>query len=126
MFHIASADVFCESVPGDELLSFLPLCHIAERKFSVFYPLSTGAVVNFIESLDAVPENAREVSPTWFFAVPRIWEKFYSDVTIKMSDATIIGKAAYDAAIAVGRARARRTLAGGAIPWQSERRVLDR
>ena len=118
MFHIASADVFCESVPGDELLSFLPLCHIAERKFSVFYPLSTGAVVNFIESLDAVPENAREVSPTWFFAVPRIWEKFYSDVTIKMSDATIIGKAAYDAAIAVGRARARRTLAGGAIPWR--------
>jgi long-chain acyl-CoA synthetase len=117
MFHIASADVFCESAPGDELLSFLPLCHIAERKFSVFYPLSTGAVVNFIESLDAVPENAREVSPTWFFAVPRIWEKFYSDVTIKMSDATIIGKAAYDAAIAVGRARARRTLAGEAPPW---------
>ena len=117
MFHIASADVFCESVPGDELLSFLPLCHIAERKFSVFYPLRTGAVVNFIESLDAVPENAREVSPTWFFAVPRIWEKFYSDVTIRMSDATIIGKAAYDAAIAVGRARARRSLAGKAIPW---------
>jgi long-chain acyl-CoA synthetase len=117
MFHIASADVFCESVPGDELLSFLPLCHIAERKFSVFYPLSTGAVVNFIESLDAVPENAREVSPTWFFAVPRIWEKFYSDVTIRMSDATFVGKAAYDAAIAVGRARARRSLAEKTIPW---------
>lgn len=117
IFHIASADVFCERVPGDELLSFLPLCHIAERKFSVFYPLKTGAVVNFIESLDAVPENAREVSPTWFFAVPRIWEKFYSDVTIKMSDATIVGKSAYRAAIAIGRARARYSLAGKEIPW---------
>ena len=55
--------------------------------------------------------------PTWFFAVPRIWEKFYSDVTIRMSDATIIGKAAYEAAIAVGRARARRSLVGKPIPW---------
>ena len=117
IFHIANADVFCESQPGDELLSFLPLCHIAERKFSVFYPLKTGAVINFIESLDAVPENAREVSPTWFFAVPRIWEKFYSDVTIKMSDATFVGKAAYGAAIAVGKARARRSLAGEDVPW---------
>ncbi|OKO83099.1 AMP-binding protein [Bradyrhizobium sp. AS23.2] len=117
IFHIANADVFCESQPGDELLSFLPLCHIAERKFSVFYPLKTGAVINFIESLDAVPENAREVSPTWFFAVPRIWEKFYSDVTIKMSDATFVGKAAYGAAIAIGKARARRSLAGENIPW---------
>ena len=58
-----------------------------------------------------MPENAREVSPTWFFAVPRIWEKFYSDITIKMSDATIVGKATYDAAIAIGKARALRSLA---------------
>ncbi len=131
IFHIASAEVFCESVPGDELLSFLPLCHIAERKFSVFYPLRTGAVINLIESLDAVLENAREVSPTWFFAVPRIWEKFYSDVTIKMSDATVVGKLAYNAAIGIGKARARRSLAGEKIPaylnvafWLADKLVL--
>ena len=41
-------------------------------------PLKTGAVVNFAESIDTVPENIREVSPTVFIAVPRIWEKFYS------------------------------------------------
>lgn len=131
IYHISNAEVFCESVAGDELLSFLPLCHIAERKFSVFYPLKTGAVINFIEGLDTVPENAREVSPTWFFAVPRIWEKFYSDITIKMSDATIVGKATYDAAIAIGKARALRSLAGDRIPlylnvafWVADKLIL--
>ncbi|WP_420408091.1 AMP-dependent synthetase/ligase [Hoeflea sp.] len=132
MFHISNADVFCESQPGDELLSFLPLCHIAERKFSVFYPLKTGAVINFIESLDTVPENAREVAPTWFFAVPRIWEKFYSDITIKMSDATRVGKLAYNTAIAIGKNRAQRSLNGEKIPahlnaafWLADKLVLN-
>ena len=132
IYHISNAEVFCESAAGDELLSFLPLCHIAERKFSVFYPLKTGAVINFIESLDTVPENAREVAPTWFFAVPRIWEKFYSDITIKMSDATVVGKAAYNAAIAVGKARALRGLAGETIPlylnaafWIADKLILN-
>jgi long-chain acyl-CoA synthetase len=132
MFHISNADVFCESQPGDELLSFLPLCHIAERKFSVFYPLKTGAVINFIESLDTVPENAREVAPTWFFAVPRIWEKFYSDITIKMSDATRVGKFAYNTAIAIGKNRAQRSLNGEKIPphlnaafWLADKLILN-
>ncbi len=132
MFHISNADVFCESRPGDELLCFLPLCHIAERKFSVFYPLKTGAVINFIESLDTVPENAREVAPTWFFAVPRIWEKFYSDITIKMSDATRIGKFAYNTAIAIGKSRAQRSLNGERIPphlnvafWLADKLILN-
>lgn len=132
IYHISNAEVFCESAAGDELLSFLPLCHIAERKFSVFYPLKTGAVINFIESLDTVPENAREVAPTWFFAVPRIWEKFYSDITIKMSDATLVGKAAYNAAISIGKARALRGLAGEAVPlylnaafWIADKLILN-
>lgn len=132
IFHISNADVFCESAPGDELLSFLPLCHIAERKFSVFYPLKTGAIINFIESLDTVPENVREVAPTWFFAVPRIWEKFYSDITIKMSDATRIGKIAYNAAISIGRKRAQRSLNGEKIPfhlnaafWIADKLILN-
>lgn len=132
IFHIGNADVFCESRPGDELLSFLPLCHIAERKFSVFYPLKTGAVINFIESSDTVPENAREVAPTWFFAVPRIWEKFYSDITIKMSDATRIGQFAYNTAISIGKARALRSLNGDNVPaylnvafWIADKLILN-
>ncbi len=94
-------DIF-DVMEHEEQLSFLPLCHILERSVSVMYPLKTGAVVNFAESIDTVPENIREVSPTVFIAVPRIWEKFYSSITILMKDATFIGKFFYQLSINVG------------------------
>jgi long-chain acyl-CoA synthetase len=68
----------------------------------VFNPLRTGATVNFAESLETVPENIREVAPAVFFAVPRIWEKFYSGVALRMREATLPGRIAYAWAIAVG------------------------
>ena len=91
-----------EPMENEEQLSFLPLCHILERSVSVMFPLKSGAVVNFAESIDTVPENIREVSPTVFIAVPRIWEKFYSSITILMKDATFIGKYFYDISIKTG------------------------
>ena len=94
-------DIF-DVMEHEEQLSFLPLCHILERSVSVMIPLKTGAVVNFAESIDTVPENIREVSPTVFIAVPRIWEKFYSSITILMKDATFVGKFFYQLSINVG------------------------
>jgi long-chain acyl-CoA synthetase len=86
----------------DELLSFLPLCHIAQRGVSVFNPMLTGYKINFVEELDTVPENMREVSPTVFFAVPRIWEKFYSSLVLTMKDSTRLEKWAYKWATGIG------------------------
>jgi long-chain acyl-CoA synthetase len=97
---------------GDEQLSFLPLCHIAERTFSVFSPLESGATVNFAESIDTVPDNIREVGPALFFAVPRIWERFYSGIALRMKDATGLGKLAYRWAIGSGMRMADHRIAG--------------
>ena len=105
---------------NDEQLSFLPLCHILERTVSVMYPLQTAAVINFAESIDTVPENIREVSPTGFIAVPRIWEKFYSSITITMKDATFIGKAFYNFAISVGSKRKDYILIGKPVPFTTQ------
>ena len=105
---------------NDEQLSFLPLCHILERTVSVMYPLQTAAVINFAESIDTVPENIREVSPTGFIAVPRIWEKFYSSITITMKDATFIGKAFYNFAISVGSKRKDYILNGEPVPFTTQ------
>ena len=80
LFQLGFSDFITEPREGDQQLSFLPLAHIAERTFTVFYPLHSGATVNFAESIDTVPANVREVAPAVFFAVPRIWEKFYSGV----------------------------------------------
>jgi len=72
----------------DEILCYLPLCHVAERIFSTFHVAEMGLTVNFAESIDTVQANLREVQPTLFFAVPRIWEKIHAGVMIRASDAT--------------------------------------
>ncbi len=90
----------------DEVLSFLPLCHIFERIFSVFAQISYGYVVNFIESPDTVTDNMMEVSPTVGYAVPRIWEKYLSAVMIRMSDATWFKRIVFGLALKIGKKRA--------------------
>ena len=117
LFQLAYADFITDLHEGDQQLSFLPLCHIAERTFTVFNPLHTGSTVNFAESIDTVPENIREVAPALFFAVPRIWEKFYSGVALRMRDATRLGRFAYERAIAIGLRIAERRIAGRPVPW---------
>ena len=102
LFQLGYADFIADPRPGDQQLSFLPLSHVAERTFTVFYPLRTGTTVNFAESIDTVPDNLREVAPAVFFAVPRIWEKFYSVVALRMREATAIGALAYRWALGVG------------------------
>jgi len=88
---------------NDELLSFLPLCHIAERGFSVIAPLISGYVCNFAEEMDTVPLNIREVSPTIFYGVPRIWEKFYSAIVLRLKDSTLLEKLAFKWALVIGK-----------------------
>jgi long-chain acyl-CoA synthetase len=90
----------------DNVMSFLPLCHIFERLFSVFVHVTYGYTVNFIESLDTVTDNMREISPTVGYAVPRVWEKYLSAVYIRMSDATWFKKLVFGTALKIGRARA--------------------
>jgi long-chain acyl-CoA synthetase len=68
-------------------LSYLPLCHVAEQMLTVFAPLYTGSQVNFGESLRTVQDDLREVAPTLFLGVPRIWEKLHGAVCIRMQEA---------------------------------------
>jgi len=88
--------------PDDERMCFLPLCHVAERVVGVYTAFLSGTRLNFVENPETVPENVREIAPTVFGAVPRIWEKFYSVVTIRVREATGLAQLAYKLAIAVG------------------------
>jgi long-chain acyl-CoA synthetase len=91
----------------DERMAFLPLCHIAERVGGEYHAIHSGAVLNFVENPDTVPENVREISPTVFTAVPRVWEKFYSGVLIRLKEAGRLQQWAYQAAIGIGYRQAR-------------------
>lgn len=98
----AFSDLVPESASVDECLSYLPLAHIYENLISLFQAVFRGATVNFVESLDTLALNLREVSPTIFASVPRIWEKFASMVEIRMADSTLFKRAMYRVAIVVG------------------------
>jgi long-chain acyl-CoA synthetase len=96
----------------DERMCFLPLCHIAERVGGEYFALYTGAVLNFVENPETVPENVREISPTVLTAVPRVWEKFYSAVMIALKEAGPLQQAAYAWGVGVGTRIADKVLAG--------------
>ena len=70
-------------VPTTSHLSYLPLCHVAEQMLTVFVPLYLGSRVDFGESIRTVQEDLREVAPTMFLGVPRIWEKLHAAISIK-------------------------------------------
>ena len=71
---------------GTTHLSYLPLCHVAEQMLTTFCPVYLGSTVNFGESIRTVQEDLREIAPTMFLGVPRIWEKLHSAITIKMQE----------------------------------------
>jgi long-chain acyl-CoA synthetase len=102
---IAAAQLYAgafDQRPEDERMCFLPLCHVAERIVGVYTAFLTGTRLNFVENPETVPENVREIAPTVFGAVPRIWEKFYSVVTIRVRESTRLQQLAYRLAIGIG------------------------
>ena len=90
----------------DEIMSFLPLCHIFEQLFSILAHFDVGHVVNFVESMDTITDNMVEISPTVGHAVPRIWEKYYSAIMIRMADATWFKRLVFSWAMNLGKKRA--------------------
>ncbi len=96
----AGAQHFYRCTEADSMLSYLPLCHVAEQIFTVYLPLASGAVVNFAESLRTVQSDLREIAPTIFLGVPRIWEKMHASIHIKLREAGGLRRALYERAFA--------------------------
>ncbi len=94
----------------DTVLSYLPLCHVAEKAFTLFQPLTEGLVVHFGESIDTVREDLAAVSPTLFFGVPRIWEKMHSSVAVGMNNASFLKRRLYEFCLPLGQTLAERAL----------------
>ena len=114
---LASADAVLPLLnvdSNDYVLSYLPLCHVAEKIFSLFLPLAAGGKVHFGESIGTVRADLCEVSPTVFLGVPRIWEKMHASVTLKMQDSSWLKRTLFNVFTAQGRAIARKRREGTA------------
>ena len=92
--------------PNDEQLGFLPLAHVAGRMFYTFSLIESRAVINLVESQETVVRDLQEVEPTIHFAVPRVCEKQFSTVAIKLKEATWLGRVAYELGLKIGQRRA--------------------
>jgi long-subunit acyl-CoA synthetase (AMP-forming) len=73
----------------DRVLSYLPLCHVAERMFVEMASIYAGQTVFFAESLETFLEDLKRARPTVIFGVPRIWTKFQMGVYSKMPAARL-------------------------------------
>ncbi len=90
MHNFGNLAIMGEKMPGvyqlssqDRAISYLPLSHVAERAAVELAMLYVGLRVFFAESLETFADDIKRAQPTIFFAVPRIWTKFYQ----KASDA---------------------------------------
>jgi long-chain acyl-CoA synthetase len=112
VYTVRGYNLIVAQYESDERIAFLPLCHIAERIGGAFFAVYTGSKLNFVERPETVPENVREIAPTVFTAVPRVWEKLYSGVTIALKESSRLQQAAYTWGLGVGMRIADRLLAG--------------
>jgi long-chain acyl-CoA synthetase len=108
------ARVFSVS-PDDEVLSYLPLCHVAERLITVIDGIAHGYVVNFGDGVDDLATDLRDTQPTFFLGVPRVWEKLLAAIEIRMEDAGWLKRANYRFWMARGGRVARQRWKGGRL-----------
>ncbi len=101
---------------SDEQLGFLPLAHVAGRMFYTFACIESCSVINLMEEPETAIQDQQEIAPTIVFAVPRVWEKQHSSITIKLKEGTALGRFAYKVAMNVGLRRAAFVKEGQPVP----------
>jgi long-subunit acyl-CoA synthetase (AMP-forming) len=99
------------------LVSWLPMAHIAERNCTQYLPMTHGLTATCCPDPRQVVAYLVEVRPTWFFAVPRIWEKLKAAMEIAFeAESDVARKEAIVWALEVGMKKVRAEQAAGIVP----------
>jgi long-chain acyl-CoA synthetase len=127
----ASADGLADLVevgPDDRVLSYLPLAHIAERMVSEFRSYRYGNATWFLDGLPNLGARLREVRPTHFFGVPRVWEKMAAQLKKHIAAEPLVKRTLANWAIRAGRQVSDLRERGQAVPpgLQRRQRLADR
>ncbi|HKE58850.1 MAG TPA: long-chain fatty acid--CoA ligase [Pyrinomonadaceae bacterium] len=99
----------------DTALSVLPLSHVFERQAMYMY-LYRGMAVYFAESIEMIGSNLKEVQPTIFVGVPRIFEKIYARIEDRAAEKGKLGVAFLKWSVSVARKYAKCIVAHRAVP----------
>lgn len=86
----------------DQFLSFLPLSHMFERTAGYYIPMMAGACVAFVRSIDLLADDLQEIRPTILVSVPRIFERIYNKMTLKLADESWAARKIFHLAVSAG------------------------
>jgi len=111
--------------PGSKVISWLPNAHIAERAAHHYLPVALAGQVTCCDDPRKIAEVLPEVHPTWFFAVPRIWEKIKSGLEAKLAAAPEEARANADRAFQAALQKVRLEQKGEPVPEELARAVAQ-
>jgi long-subunit acyl-CoA synthetase (AMP-forming) len=114
-----------ELPPDGRVVSWLPAAHIAERNAHHYLPIAFGLQVTCCPNPREVLGYLPEVRPSWFFAVPRIWEKLKSGLEAMLAGQPPEQRERAEAALRDAVAKVRLEQAGEPVPADLAERVAD-
>ncbi len=105
--------------PDEEVLSYLPMAWVGDHIFSYAQSIVTGFAINCPESAATVLHDLKEIGPTYFFAVPRIWESILTNVMVRIEDCAWLKRKLVHFFLDLAQEGERRRLSGQLVPlWR--------
>ena len=101
---------------NDSVLAYLPLAWVGDHYLNYAQGYVSGFCMNCPESTDTVPQDLREIGPTFYFAPPRIFEALLTSVTIRMEDAGWIKRKLFHYFIGIAGRYGEAILEGRPVP----------
>lgn len=102
--------------PDSRVISWLPTAHIAERALNYYIPLLLGATITCCPNPREIATYLPKVRPTFFFAVPRIWEKLKAGLEAKLASLPAEQREKMEAALAAATEKVRLEQRGAPVP----------
>jgi long-chain acyl-CoA synthetase len=117
LFAVATADELIQLPErGGKVISWLPAAHVAERNAHYYLPVTKGLAVYVCEDPRRIAEFLPKVKPTWFFAVPRIFEKLKSGLEAMLASLPEEQRAPAEKGLEASLAKVRAEQAGEEVP----------
>jgi long-chain acyl-CoA synthetase len=120
---VRSYDELIQFPDGGRVVSYLPMAHVAERNVSHYLPMLCGFTATCCPDAREVMAYLPEVRPTWFFAVPRIWEKLKAGLEQMLAAAPEQQRAGTQAALGAALEKVRLEQSGEPVPDELAARV---
>src|SRR5581483_11929292 len=125
MFSAKSAEQIVSLEPGSRVISWLPAAHIAERNAHHYIPVIYAGSVTCCPNPREVLSYLPQVRPTWFFAVPRIWEKLKAGLETMQAAQPVEQRRPIEQALQASLERVRLRQRGEPVPPELEARVAE-